>query len=55
MSRCLTRFPIGWFRRTQNITPIGFFYKNVGILLGGVSDCGELVGVNQDVVWLTLR
>ena len=34
MSRCLTRFPIGWFRRTQNITPIGFFYKEVVNLLG---------------------
>ena len=29
MSRCLTRFLIGWFRRIQNITPIGFFYKEV--------------------------
>jgi hypothetical protein len=37
MSRCLTRFLIliGWFRRTQNITPIGFFYKEVVNLLGG--------------------
>jgi len=27
---------IGWFdRRTQYITSIGLFYKNVGILLGG--------------------
>ena len=34
-SRCPTRFPIGWFRRTQNITPIGFFYKEVVNLLGG--------------------
>jgi len=27
--------PTGWFRRTQNITSIGLFYKNEGILLGG--------------------
>ena len=29
----------------QYITSIGLFYKNVGILLGGLSDCEELVGV----------
>jgi len=32
---------------TQYITSIGLFYKNVVILLGGLSDCEELVGVNQ--------
>jgi len=26
---------------------LGVFYKNVGILLGGVSDCEELVGVTH--------
>jgi len=35
MSICLTWFP-NWFRRTQYITSIGLFYKNVKILLG---DC----------------
>ena len=35
MSRCLTRFPIGWFRKTQNIPPIGFIYKEVVNLLRG--------------------
>jgi len=35
------------FRRTQYITSIGWFYKNVGIFLGGLSDCEELVGVNH--------
>ena len=33
-----------WFRRTQYITSIGLFYKKVGIVLGGLSDCEELVG-----------
>ena len=32
MSRCLTWYPIGGFRRTQYITSIGLFYKNVGRL-----------------------
>ena len=32
---------------TQYITLIGLFYKKVGILLGGLSDCEELVGVTQ--------
>ena len=27
MSRCFNWFPIGWFRRTQYITPIGLNYK----------------------------
>ena len=34
MSRCFTWFPIGGYRRTQYITSIGLFYKEVGILLG---------------------
>jgi len=51
MSRCLTRFPIGWFRRTQNITPIGFFYKEVVNLLGGCLTCEELVGVTHRWWW----
>ena len=33
-----------WFRRTQVIPEFGGFYKNVGNLLGGVSDCEELSG-----------
>ena len=32
-----------WFRRTQNITSIGLFYKNVGGLWR-MSDCEEIVG-----------
>ena len=32
MSRCFTEFPYKWFRRTQYITPIGLFYKNMGRL-----------------------
>ncbi len=35
MSRCFIKFPIRGFRRTQHITSIGLFYKNVVILLGG--------------------
>ena len=34
---------------TQYITSIGLFYKNVWILLGGLSDCEELVGVTWRV------
>ena len=49
MSICLTWFPIVWFRRTQYITSIGLFYKNVGILSWNVSDCEELVGVTWSV------
>jgi len=33
------------FRRTQYIPELGLFYKKVGILLGGLSDCEELVGL----------
>jgi len=29
-SRCFTWFPIGGYRRTQYITSIGLFYKNMG-------------------------
>jgi len=32
---------------TQYITSIGLFYKKVGILLGGLSDCDELVGATH--------
>jgi len=32
------------FRRNRSITPIGLFYKNVGILLGGCLTCEELSG-----------
>ena len=49
MSRCFTGFPIVGYGRTQYITPIGLFYKEVGILLGVVSDCEELVGVTWRV------
>jgi len=32
ISRCFTWFPNWWFRRTQYITSIGLFYKEVGFL-----------------------
>ena len=32
-------------RKTQLIPELGVIYKEVGILLGGMSDCEELVGV----------
>ena len=35
MSICLTRFPIGGVVERNNITSIGLFYKEVGILLEG--------------------
>jgi len=34
-----------WIRKTQVIPEYVVFYKNVGILLGWLSDCEELVGV----------
>jgi len=44
MSICFIWIPFGGFRVTKYITSIGLFYKKVGILLGGLSDCEELVG-----------
>jgi hypothetical protein len=38
MRICFILILFGGFRRTTNITSIGLFYKNVEILLGGVSD-----------------
>jgi hypothetical protein len=35
MSRCFTWFPIGGYRRTQYITSIGLFYKEVGFYFEG--------------------
>ena len=35
MSICLTSFPIGGVVERNNITSIGLFYKEVGILLEG--------------------
>jgi len=40
--RCLLT---GCFKRNQFVPEFRGFYKNVGILLGGVSDCEESVGV----------
>jgi len=47
---------IFWFRRTQYITSIGLFYKEVG-RLWRVSDCEELVGgfTGDDVADLARR
>ncbi len=40
---------------TQYITPIGLFYKKVGILLGGLSDCEELSGgYSQEMMGLVI-
>ena len=46
-----TKSKILLVRRTKYITSIGLFYKNAGILLGVVSDCEELVGVNHRRWW----
>jgi len=35
----------------QIVNSFGVFYKNVGILLGWVSDCEELVGVTHRRWW----
>jgi hypothetical protein len=35
MSICLTRFPIGGFRRTHYIPELGLNYNVKGVLLGG--------------------
>jgi len=35
----------------QDISSIGRFYKNLGILLRGVSDCEELMGDTQRRWW----
>ena len=43
-----------WIRKTQVIPELGGFYKNMGILLGDVSDCEELVGeVNHTNEYVT--
>jgi len=36
MSICLTRFPIGGYRRTQYIPELGGIYKNWEVYLEGV-------------------
>jgi len=36
MSKCLTGFPIGGYRRTQYIPELGRFNKNMGFYLDGV-------------------
>ena len=38
-----------WFRKTQVIPEFGGFYNVRGILLGGVSNCEELVGFYLEV------
>ena len=45
MSRCFTWVPIGGLGEPNIYHDSGVFYKKVGILLGVVSDCEELVGV----------
>ena len=46
MSICLTWFPNCLVLGEPNIYhDSGVFYKNVGILLGVLTDCEELVGV----------
>jgi len=49
MSRCFIWFPIGGYRRTQYITSISLFYKNVG-RLWRVSDCEELLELSGGAV-----
>ena len=56
MSICFTWVPIRWFRRTQNITSIGLFYKNWRFYLEEcltVKNQWELLtgGDVSDLVW----
>ena len=45
-----------WIRRTQVIPEYVVFYKNVGILLGVVSDCEKLSGgYSQEMMGLDLK
>ena len=46
-SICFTWFPFSELGEHNIYHDSGVFYKNVGILLGGVSDCEELVGVTN--------
>ena len=50
MSKCLTWFPIGGFRKTQVIPEYVVFYKNVG-RIWRVSDCEELVLFKHSKWW----
>ena len=54
MSRCFTWFPIGGYRRTQYITSIGLFYKNVVILLGGCLTVKNSGSYSQEMMGLFL-
>jgi len=47
MSICLIGFLIGYFRRTLHIPRFGGVLQECGILLGGLSDCEELVEVTH--------
>ena len=49
MSRCFNWFPISGLVEPNIYHDSGVFYKEVGILLGGVSDCEELVGVTHRI------
>ena len=61
MSICFTRFLISGLGESYIYHDSGVFYKNWGILLGGVSDCEELVGVTwmvsdcEELVGVTYR
>ena len=50
MSKCLTWFPIGGYRRTIHISKIGGFYKKGGILLGqsSVTATSAYLGVSNN-------
>ena len=49
MSRCFTWFPNWLFQENPIYTTIRGVLQELGILLGGVSDCEELVGVTQRI------
>ena len=45
------KFSYWWIRRTLYIPRFGGVLQELGILLGGVSDCEELVGVTHRRWW----
>ena len=47
MSICLTRFPISGLGKPKLYQNLGYFTRMWGVLLGGLSDCEELVGVTH--------
>ena len=53
ISRFFIWFPISGLGEPNIYHDSGVFYKNVGIWLGGLSDCEELSGgYSQEMMWM---